>query len=83
MKYEDTNIWIASALASQGVGCKAEKIGTLKSGKGKYLFIFEADTPESEKIIKDTLEKYHRSELLIDVKTLEDNYRVLKNLTFN
>lgn len=81
-KYETPDIWIASALFANRLNCKAERIGNLTNGKGKYLFVFEPETEEEADNLKSFLEKYNRNELFIDVKTLQVAYKTLKNLTF-
>ena len=82
MKYETPDIWIASALFSQGHTCKAERIGTLKNGRGKYLFIFETETPEEEEQLRIRIDKINRSELNVNLEALTNSYQPLKNLTF-
>ena len=82
MNYQTPDIWIASALFSQGHTCKAEKIGELSNGRGKYLFIFETETPEEEEQLKIRIDKINREEMNVNLKTLETSYKTLKNLTF-
>lgn len=82
MKYETDNLMIASALFSQGHTCNLEKVGLLKNGKSKILFIFITETPEEEEQLTIRVEKVNRGELNVNLKGFMDSYTTLKNLTF-
>ena len=72
MKYETRDIWIASALHALGFNAEAEKVG-----ERQFIFVFD----DSEEL-KETLSKYTRNNLPIDVSTLQTSYKTLKNLVF-
>lgn len=81
-KYETPDIWIASGLFANRLNCKVERIGEFPNGKGKYLFIFEAENEEQADHLKSFVDKYNRGEFFVDIKTLQTAYKTLKNLTF-
>jgi len=78
MKYRTKDIWTATALFTQGFKCEAEVVGKLKNGRNQYEFVFD-ESPE----LKEQVYNFQSNNLSLDIKTFEDNFVILKNLTFN